>query len=116
MKTKSTSLNLMRGTFAMFALACIIGTISFAAEEPTARITAVRVEGTNVVVDVEASADFTKVTLESSTRLGRRAWLPRGVKLIPGGAAVANATFTVPLSPEIEILRVRGDRVQDTLP
>ena len=33
MKTKSTSLNLMRATFAMFAIACIIGTISFAADE-----------------------------------------------------------------------------------
>src|SRR5688572_27498673 len=82
-----------------------------------ARITLVRIEKTNVVVEVEASADFTKVTLESSPRLGRRAWEPRGVKVLSATqTAGSTITFTVPISPAIEILRVRGDLAENTLP
>src|SRR5688500_10817297 len=74
-----------------------------------ARIKTVRIEKTNIVVDVEASGSFTRVTLESSTRLGRRAWEPRGVKVLTNSEALANLTFTLPISPSIEILRVRAD-------
>ena len=82
----------------------------------SARIKSVRIEKTNIVVDVEASGNFTKVTLESSTRLGRRAWEPRGVKVLTNNEALASATFTVPISPAIEILRVRADLAANTLP
>src|SRR5688500_13584632 len=87
-----------------------------AADEPFARIKSVRIERTNVVVEAEASTDFTKATLESSTRLGRRGWMPRAVHLINNSGAVDNFTFTLPLTPELEILRIRGDRASDTLP
>jgi hypothetical protein len=82
----------------------------------SARIKSVRIAQTNVVVDVEASGNFTKVTLESSARLGRRAWEPRGVKVLTNNEALANMTFTVPISPAIEILRVRADLAENTLP
>src|SRR5688500_14531742 len=85
-------------------------TNSFGAESsPFARINSVRMEGTNVVVEVEASADFAKVTLESTTRANRRTWQPRAVKVIENAAAAVHVTFTLPASPELEILRVRGD-------
>jgi hypothetical protein len=90
---------------------------AWAAEDATfARIKAVRIEKTNIVVEVEASGNFTKVTLESSTRLGRRAWEPRGVTVLTNSQALANATFTVPISPSVEILRVRADLAANTLP
>ena len=85
--------------------------------EPYARIKSARIEKTNIVVEVEASANFTKVTLESSTRVGRRAWEPRAVKLMNDlEAASANVTFTLPISPALEILRVRADLVENSLP
>ena len=88
------------------------------AEEPYARITSVVLQGDNVVVEVEASTAFTKITLESSTRVGRRAWEPRAVHHLEGVLWVQNVTtftFTVPISPALEILRVRGD-VSSALP
>ncbi len=75
-----------------------------------ARIVSIQVQKTNVVVEVEASADLQQVTLESSPRVGRRAWEPRAVQRLSaaGGEKVA-LTFTVPISPAVEILRVRGE-------
>src|SRR6266540_1536683 len=76
-----------------------------AAEEAFARITAIHIEKTNVVVEVEASGSLAKITLESSTRVGRRAWEPRAVEVLKGTeAGPINFTFTVPISPAIEIL------------
>ena len=81
-----------------------------AENEPFAEIKSVHLQGTNVVVQVEAAASFARITLESSTRVGRRAWEPRAVHhLDPGTAGPVTFTFTLPLSPELEILRVRGD-------
>ncbi|MGZ8940608.1 MAG: beta-propeller domain-containing protein, partial [Limisphaerales bacterium] len=117
MKTKQlTSPIVWTGLVPLLVLASSLWTPRAAEETSFARITAVRIESTNVVVQAEASTDFTKVTLESSTRLGRRAWQPRAVELITSSAAVENFTFSIPISPEIEILRVRGDRTVDTLP
>lgn len=82
-----------------------------------ARITGIRIDKTNVVVDVDASAALAKVTLESSTRVGRKAWEPRGVHVLdPGGVGRLSFTFTVPISPALEILRVRGDFGDQILP
>jgi hypothetical protein len=57
------------------------------------------------------------VTLESSTRVGRKAWEPRGVEVLNGdGDGTVNLKFNVPISPAIEILRVRGDFGDQVLP
>ncbi len=88
-----------------------------AADQPFARITEIHIEKADVVVAVEASASLAKVTLESSTRVGRKAWEPRAVEVLkPGGMGTVNFTFDVPLSPAIEILRVRGDFADQILP
>ncbi len=113
MKMERISL-FFRACLALLALADLA--TSSAAAEPFARLKSVRIESTNVVVEAEASTDFTKATLESSTRLGRRGWMPRAVHLINNSGAVDNFTFTLPLTPELEILRIRGDRTTDTLP
>ncbi len=90
---------------------------AFAAEGASARIKLVRIEKTNVVVEVEASGNFAKVTLESSTRVGKRAWEPRGVQVLTNSTETATTlTFNVPVSPAIEVLRVRADLVENTLP
>lgn len=104
-----------------WAVACLLwsalSSTHAAAAESFARIQSVRIEKANIVVEIEASTDFTKVTLESSTRVGRRAWEPRAVKVLdPLDGLVARVTFTVPVSPAIEILRVRGDLAENTLP
>ncbi len=82
-----------------------------------AKITGIHVEKTNIVVEVEASASLGKVTLESSTRVGRKAWEPRGVEVLkPSGDEKATFSFSVPISPAVEILRVRGDFGDQILP
>ncbi len=88
------------------------------AAETYARITSIHVEKANVIVEVQASAKLGKVTLESSTRVGRKAWEPRGVQVVKPGAAAdtVNLTFTVPISPAVELLRVRGDFADNMLP
>jgi len=84
--------------------------------EPLAEITSVRLEKTNVVVEVRASSSLIRVTLESSTRVGRRVWEPRAVHhLDPGTEVYRTFTFTLPQSASLEILRVRGD-LSDPLP
>ena len=103
--------------YTTFLLLTAAATQAWSADEAaSARIKSVRIERTNIVVDVEASGSFTKVTLESSPRLGRRAWEPRGVKVLTNNEALANMTFTVPISPAIEILRVRADLAANALP
>src|SRR4029079_2716224 len=53
----------------------------------------------------------------SGPRVGRKAWEPRAVEVLkPGGAGTVNFTFDIPLSPAIEILRVRGDFADQILP
>src|SRR5688500_16834037 len=104
------------GLMGLVTLASGLWTTSAAESSSFARIKSVRIERMNVVVEVEASTDFTKVTLESSTRVGRRAWLPRAVQLIDATESVAKITFSVPISPAIEILRVRGDLAESSLP
>jgi len=104
-----------------FALAVIVLTLTravFAADgNPLARIAAVHVEKNNLVVDVEASSSLAKVTLESSPRLPRKTWEPRAVQILSETSTeTANLTFTIPISPATEILRVRGDFPSAVLP
>jgi hypothetical protein len=73
----------------------------------------VRVERGEVVASVQVPSGVRKVTLESRTRLGVGAWVPRAVERLDGrGGAV---TFRLPMSAQLEVLRVRGD-VQEALP
>lgn len=97
---------------ALAATVAAVGQWSWAQSiESEARIVSIQVQKTNVVVEVEASSDLLQVTLESSPRVGRRVWEPRAVQHVPPGTSDKVAlTFTVPISPAIEILRVRGDK------
>ncbi len=71
------------------------------------RIQKIELDGANVVVTVEVPPGVRKVTLESRTRLGRGAWVPRAVQRFDGQGGVA--TFRLEKSGELEVLRVRGD-------
>ena len=100
---------------ALVTLGMPVITTFAAVGEPVARIKSVDIAQDNIVVAVEASGNFTRVTLESSTRLGRRAWEPRAVQVLTNNDALSEVTFTVPISPEIEVLRVRADLAANTL-
>ncbi len=71
-------------------------------------ITHVRIESSEVVVTVAVPPGVRKVTLESRTRLGAGAWVPRAVQRLDGLKA-ETITFRLPKSEAIELLRVRGD-------
>ncbi|MDX1951685.1 MAG: beta-propeller domain-containing protein [Verrucomicrobiota bacterium] len=75
-------------------------------------------DGTNIVVRARVSPKYQKVMLESSVRLGRRAWQPRGMHRFAAvntnGPAV-EVTFRIPVTADMELLRVRGD-FSDPLP
>ena len=72
-------------------------------------ITAIRLEGTNVVVTVRVPTGLKKIMLEGKSRLDRGAWVPRAVKRI-ADATGATLEFKLPLSDKLETLRVRADR------
>ncbi|HTG43078.1 MAG TPA: beta-propeller domain-containing protein, partial [Verrucomicrobiae bacterium] len=109
-------LNSLR-TAALLSLALLKYDAAAAEASAYARITEVRIEKTNIMVRVEASGSLAKITLESSTRVGRKAWEPRAVQLLKEKTAeLVNLTFHVPISPAIEILRVRGDLGGQVLP
>ena len=101
----------------VFAFALLFVLPAKSAEpEPLAEITSVRIERTNVIVEVRASSSLVRVTLESSARVGRRSWEPRAVHhLAPSTEAYRTFTFNLAMSPAVEILRVRGD-LSEALP
>ncbi len=76
-----------------------------ATERP--RIQKIELDGQTVVVTVEVPPGVKKVTLESRTRLGAGAWVPRAVQRFDGQGGVA--TFRLEKSAQLEVLRVRGD-------
>ena len=76
-------------------------------------ITSIRLLATEVFVVVRVPVGTVKVVLESRPRLGRGPWQPRAVARLPAGEDVA--TFRLPRSAELEILRARADTT-DTLP
>ncbi len=75
-------------------------------------IDAVLIGSSNVTVKVVVPEGVTKVTLESRSRMGSGAWIPRVVKRI---TTAGSLTFQLPKSAEVEVLRVRGE-CQDPLP
>jgi hypothetical protein len=100
----------------ILAAAMLLANASLAAES-AARIGNVWLEKTNVVVEVQTEGNVLKVTLESSTRVGRRAWEPRAVRFLTNGEPEnVRFTFKVPLVPNMEILRVRTDFAASSLP
>ena len=70
-------------------------------------ITAVRIEGTNVVVTAQIPAGTRRVTLEGRERFGRGAWEPRAVERTDGSGGPV--TFRLARSRQIELMRVRAD-------
>ncbi|MBI2929351.1 MAG: beta-propeller domain-containing protein [Verrucomicrobia bacterium] len=80
-------------------------------DQPT--ITSIRLLATEVFVVVRVPVGTAKVVLESRPRLGRGPWQPRAVARLPAGEG--EATFRLPRSAELEILRARADTT-DTLP
>ncbi len=76
-------------------------------------ITQVRTEGTNLVVTVNVPAGVQRITLETSDRPGRVSWAPRAV--MRPGAQPGVATFRVPISRPLELVRIRADATE-TLP
>src|SRR5688500_12036143 len=95
----------------LFAAVLLMGTPAQGnSSEPLAEITSIRLDKTNVLVEVRASSSLLRVTLESSTRVGRRSWQPRAVRhLEPSSELFRTFTFTLPQSAAIEILRVRAE-------
>lgn len=71
-------------------------------------ITGVRLEGTNVVVQVQVPAGLKKVMLQGRERLGKGAWVPRAVKRITN-ATGGVVEFKLPQSARLETLRVQAD-------
>jgi hypothetical protein len=70
-------------------------------------ITGIRLDGKYVIVTAEVPAGLTKITLQSSRKLGTGAWEPRAVARLDGEGG--EVTFRILSSPEVEILRVRAD-------
>ncbi len=75
-------------------------------------IKSVRLEKKELVVVVEVPAGLPRVTLEGRARFSAGSWAPRAV-LRP--SAAGEVTFRLPISEQVEIIRVRGDG-QEALP
>lgn len=86
-------------------LLTLLGLTASAQERP--EITAVRLDGTNVVVTAHVPAGLRKLTLESRTRVGAGAWIPRTVARLDGTGGTW--TFHLPRTAQYEVLRVRAD-------
>ena len=76
-------------------------------------ITAIRLEGTNIVVTAQVPDGIKRVTLECRSRLGAGSWQPRALtRLDDTGGQI---TFRIPKAAGLEVLRVRADD-QEALP
>ncbi len=78
--------------------------------ENTPYIRSIRLEGTNVRVTVVAPGDLRRITLETRPRLGTGNWVAKEFAW-PDGAA-GEYTFTLPLTREAEMIRVKGEDTQ----
>jgi hypothetical protein len=81
---------------------------SGSSERPT--ISAIQLEGTNVLVVVKVPAGLRRVTLEGRSRLGSGAWEPRVVSRLSGTGG--EVTVRISRSSNIELLRVRADATE----
>ena len=73
--------------------------------EPVIR--AIRPKGTNLVVTVAVDDAARRITLEGRPRLGPGGWLPRATRWV--AAREGEVTLEVPMTSEIEVLRVRSE-------
>jgi hypothetical protein len=92
-----------------FALAVWVGVARLAASpasETRPTITGIAADPTNITVTVNVPAGVIRVTLESRTRLGAGAWVPRAVQRVTAPGVI---TFRLAKSAQLEVLRVRGD-------
>ncbi|MBI2947976.1 MAG: beta-propeller domain-containing protein [Verrucomicrobia bacterium] len=79
-------------------------------------IESIRLEGTNVVVTVDVSADVKSVVLESRLRVGGGSWDPRAVQRMSEFTTPVKAvTFRIPRTGTMELIRARGETTE-TLP
>lgn len=92
---------------ALVAAACgvVPGPVRAQTDQPV--ITAVRAEGTNLVVTARVPAGLRRVTLECRDRLGARSWEPRAVARLDG--AGGTVTFRLGRSRPFEVVRLRAD-------
>jgi hypothetical protein len=70
-------------------------------------ISAIYLDGAEVVVVARVPAGIRKVTLEGRKRIGAGAWEPRAVARLDGSGG--QVTFRLPASGNIEVLRVRAE-------
>ena len=100
---------------AMVGLMAVIGGVEVKGGNETSRpnILNIRTEGDVVLVTVQVPSGVRKVTLESRTRLGQGAWVPRAVHRLAGSGG--EVTFRLQKSAALELLRVRGD-AEEPLP
>ncbi len=112
MKPPLNLLKALRWASAMLVGCALAGGLGAAAvsagsslDEPS--ITAIRVDGSSIIISAHVPAGLKKVTLQSSRRLGTGAWEPRAIMRLDGQGG--EVTFELPKSPELEIVRVRAD-------
>ncbi len=96
------------GTTALLGLVLTCSSLAAGAARP--RIESISISGGSVVVTVQVPPGLHKVTLESRLRLGAGAWVPRAVERLDGSGGTV--IFRLPLSAQIELLRVRGDETE----
>jgi hypothetical protein len=96
-------------------LAGIRGELVAAAAEDLGqpRILSVKIDGEDLLVEVEVPKGFKRITLESRTRLNRGAWIPRGVERFDGDGGTH--TFRLKREEVLEVLRIVGLE-EDLLP
>ncbi len=85
----------------------LVAAVSAPAEFSPLRIKAVRLEGTNVMVEARVPAGLSEVLLESRSDLHPSGWQLRATLAVNGSAAT-NVIFTLPRSSHDEFLRVRS--------
>jgi hypothetical protein len=73
-------------------------------------ITAIRPQGTNLMVEVSVPAGIRRVTVESRARFGAGAWSPAAVRQTDGTAGTVS--FRMSATRQSEMLRVRADPQQ----
>jgi len=79
-------------------------------------IQSIRLDGTNIVVTVDVSADVKTVVLESRLRVGSGAWDPRAIQRMSEFTTPVKAvTFRIPRTETMELIRARGDTTE-TIP
>jgi hypothetical protein len=97
----------LRALLALGLLLTSLPCALFAGDEQPV-ITGIRLEGTNLVIQVQVPGGLKKIMLQGRERLGKGAWIPRAVKRI-SDAAGGVVEFRLPQSSRLETLRVQAD-------